>query len=168
MEQILDNPYLWTGLSLAVLVVIAFKFARTPLQGWLDSEINKIKQELEQAQKLRAEAEQLLASYKLKEQEALREAAALIAQAEREAQNLRANAARELQDSLVRHEQQAVDRIARAEAEAIAEVRHAVINLASAASAYVLQEQMTTAQADGYVDGVIAALPSQLRQKSVA
>lgn len=168
MEEILDNPYLWTGLSLLVLVILGVKFARVPLQGWLDGEIAKIKTELDQAKQLRAEAEVLLASYKTKEQEALREAAALVAQAEQAADNLRRTAAKELEDNLARQAQQAAERIARAEAEAVAEVRRAVIDLASAASAEILREQMNGAQAGAYLDRVIADLPAQLAKKSAA
>lgn len=168
MAEILDNPYLYTGLSLLVLIILGVKFARIPLQGWLDGEIARIKTELDQAKQLRAEAEHLLASYKTKEQEALKEAAALVAQAEQAADNLRRTAAHELEESLARQAQQAAERIARAEAEAVAEVRRAVIDLASAASAEILREQMSGAQAGAYLDRVIADLPAQLAKKNAA
>jgi len=168
LVEILDNPYLWSGLALFILIIILLKFARHPLQNWLDGEITKIKHELEQAQQLRTEAEQLLVRYKQKEQEALAEAAATVAQAERAAEQMRANAAKELQESMARHTQQAAERISRAEAEAIAEVRRAVIDIATAASTQILHEQMTAAQATHYLDSAIAALPTQLAKKSVA
>lgn len=168
MQEILDNPYLWTGFSLLVLIIIALKKARTPVQGWLDGEIAKIKTELEQAKQLRLEAEQLLQSYKAKEQEALRDAAAMVAQAEREAEQLRAAAMKELQEKLARGEQQAAERIARAEAEALAEVRRAVIDVATQASAQLLRDQMQGAPATDYLDRVIAGLPQQLAKKQVA
>lgn len=168
MQHLLENPYLWTGFSLLVLVVIALKKARAPVQGWLDGEIEKIKTELEQAKQLRLEAEQLLHSYKAKEQEALRDAAAMVAQAEREAEQLRASAMKELQEKLARAEQQATERIARAEAEATAEVRRAVIDLATQASAQLLRDQMQPAPAANYLDRVIADLPQQLAKKNVA
>ncbi len=165
MQTLLENPYLWTGFSLLVLIVIALKKARAPVQGWLDGEIAKIKSELEQAKQLRQEAEQLLQSYKAKEQEALRDAAAMVAQAEREAEQLRAAAMKELQEKLARGEQQAAERIARAQAEAVAEVRRAVIDVATQASAQLLREQMQAAPAAAYLDRVIADLPKQLAKK---
>lgn len=168
MQELLDNPYLWTGFSLLVLIVIAFKKARTPVQSWLDGEIAKIKSELEQAKQLRLEAEQLLQSYKAKEQEALRDAAAMVAQAEREAEQLRAATMKELQEKLARGEQQAAERIARAQAEAVAEVRQAVIDVATQASAQLLREQMQGVSATDYLDRVIADLPRQLAKKHVA
>lgn len=168
MEEILDNPYLWTGIALLVIVLVAIKFARVPLQRWLDSEIGKIRNELEQAKALRAEAEALLISYKTKEQEALKEATELVAQAEREAEHLRVAAAKELEENLARHAQQAADRIAQAQAEAVAEVRRAVIELAATASAQILREQMSGAQAQSYLDKVIADLPAQLAKKNAA
>ncbi len=168
MQELLENPYLWTGFSLLVLIVIALKKARAPVQGWLDGEIEKIRTELEQAQQLRVEAEQLLLSYKQKEQEALRDAAAMVAQAEREAEQLRASATRDLQERLQRAEQQSLERISRAEAEAVADVRRAVIDVAAQASAQLLREQMAGPQAASYLDRVIADLPQQLAKKQVA
>ena len=168
MLHSLENPYLWSGISLFILLVIGVKYGRGPILGWLDGEIVKIRMELEQAKALREEAENLLAGYKRKEQEALQEAAAMVAQAEREAEQMRAAAARELQESLARHAQQAAERISRAEAEAVAEVRRAVIDLASEASVQILRQQMTEAQAAAYLDRVIADLPGQLAKKAVA
>lgn len=169
MEEFIDNPYLWTGLSLLVILIIGVKFGKAPITKLLDGEIAKIRDELEQAKKLRAEAEQTLASYKTKQQEALQEAKDIIAQATREAERLRATAAKELQESMARHEQQAADRIARAEADAVAQVRATAIDLALRASEQVLRDQFAVAATAGdYTDQAIAALPHQLAKKSAA
>ena len=169
MEEILDNPYLWTGLSLLAIIVAGAKFGKTPILKFLDGEIAKIADELEQARKLRAEAEQTLAAYRQKQQEALQEAKAIVAQATREAERLRTAAAKELQESMARHEQQAADRIARAEAEAVAQVRATAVDLALRASEQVLRDQfLVAATAGDYTDKALAALPQQLAKKSAA
>ena len=169
MEEILDNPYLWTGFSLLVIIIASVKFGKASILKFLDGEIAKITDELEQARRLRAEAELTLASYRIKQQEALQDAQAIIAQANREADRLRTVAARELQESMARHEQQAADRIARAESEAIAKVRATAIDLAIRASEQVLRDQFSaTATAADFTDKALAALPQQLAQKSAA
>lgn len=168
MHSLLASPYLWSALALVSLALLCVKFARAPVLGWLDGEIAKIRSELEQAKALRKEAEALLVSYKAREQEALQEAAAMVAQAEREAGYLREAAARELQESLAHYAEQAAERIAHAEAEAVADVRRAVIDLAEQASTQVLREQLNAAQASDYLDRVIAELPGQLAKKTAA
>ncbi|MGB4100434.1 MAG: F0F1 ATP synthase subunit B [Alphaproteobacteria bacterium] len=169
MQDILGNPYLWTGLSLAAIIFAGVKWGKASILKFLDGEITKITDELNQARKLRAEAEQTLAAYQKKQEEALREADAIIAQANREAERLRAAATKDLQESMARHEQQAADRIARAEAEAVAQVRAAAIDLALRASALVLRDQFNTAStASDYTDKALTALPQQLAKKSAA
>jgi F-type H+-transporting ATPase subunit b len=161
----LDNPYVWSGLALVAFIALLMKLGGRSINQWLDGEIHHIQSELVQAKQLRAEAAELLANYKVREQEAQLEAAALLQKAEREVGFMREAAARELQDNLKRHAQQAAERIARAEAEAIQDVRNAVIQLASAVSADMLAAMRTKPEATAYLDQVIAALPGQLSAK---
>ena len=168
MIELFEDPYLWTGLSLAAIIFIIYTYGKGAIARWLDGEIARIQDELEQAKKLRAEAEQTLALYRQKQQEAMQEAEAIIAAANRDAARLRDAAARELRESLARHEQQAAERMARAEAEAVAALREATADLALQAGAVILREQLTPAIAEDYIDRVLAALPEQLAKQTAA
>jgi F-type H+-transporting ATPase subunit b len=162
MLEILDNVYFWSATALLVLLVIVYRYGRMPILGWLDGEIAKIRTELDQAQKLRAEAANTLAEYQKKQVAAEAEATAILAQAKRDAEQLKLNAEAELKASLARREQQAIDRIAQAEAEALRDVRHAAIDLAMQAAEQVLRQKLDATQSGKLVDQAIADLPQQL------
>lgn len=166
MEELLDNPYFWSGISLVAVALLGVRYGKNAIVKFLDGEIAKIRADLDQAQALRTEAEAALASCKQKQQEAGQAAAEILAQANREAERLRAAAGRELQERLARHELQAKERIERAEAEALAQVRAAAVDLALKAGAEVLRDRFATANtANDYLDQALANLPHQLAHK---
>jgi len=100
------------------------------LVGALDARIDRIKSELAEAQKLRAEAESLLASFEHKRAEAEAEAAAIVTSAKAEAELIAAEARKRLDEFVARGEKQIRDKIALAEAQAVAEVRAAAADAA--------------------------------------
>ncbi|MBI1273412.1 MAG: F0F1 ATP synthase subunit B [Alphaproteobacteria bacterium] len=165
MEELIDNPYFWSALAFAVFLLLALRYGRKPLFGWLDGEIAKIREELEQAKNLRAEAEGTLDAYRKKQAEAQAEAEQIVAQARRAAESLRIRAEGELKDQLARREQQAMERIALAESEALRDVRAAAIDMAVQATAQVLAQKLDSARAGKLIDEAIAELPNKLGKK---
>lgn len=158
-QGLLADSYTWTILSLVIFLAAAFRFGRKPVQGWLDAEIEKIRSQLEQAQRLRSEAEATLADYKVRQQAAMAEAEAIIAHAKQEAARLRAEAETNLQASLARQEQQALDRIRQAEQEAISDVRRAVVAEAMQLAEKSLVQNLDATAAQRLIDQAIADLP---------
>lgn len=111
------------------------------LPEMLDKRGKKISSDLEEASKLRAEAEALLASYKDKAAEAEKEAAAIIATAKEEAEAMAQEATVRTQEFVARRTKQAEDKIALAEEQATNEVRSAAANAAVSAAEAVLRGQ---------------------------
>ena len=101
----------------------------------------KIRADLEDARRLREEAEALLAEYKQKCGEAEAEAAAIVAQARREAEALSEEARARIEDYVARRTKAVEQRIAQAETQAVAEVRGRAIDVAAAAAAIILAEK---------------------------
>ncbi|NTU77625.1 MAG: F0F1 ATP synthase subunit B [Alphaproteobacteria bacterium] len=157
--NLFSDPYTWYILALIIFFGVIYRYVRKPILGWLDGEIAKVKDELNQAKKLRADAAALLADYQSKQKEALSEAEDIISSAREEAVRLRAEAEANLQRALERHEQQAVERIHLAEAEALAEVRAAVIDQAMAAARAELAKKLDPALAGRLVDQAVAEVP---------
>lgn len=147
---------------LAFMAAVIWK-ARGAMMGSLDNRAKRIRHDIDEAQRLRDEAQGLLAEYQKKQREALGEAEAMVRQAEDEAKRLRARAEADLAASLKRREQQALDRIAQAEAQAVAEVRNLAADLAVAATQRLLTEKLDSAQAEGLVSAAIADLPKRLQ-----
>ncbi|HEY7611336.1 MAG TPA: F0F1 ATP synthase subunit B [Alphaproteobacteria bacterium] len=153
----------WVLIAFIVFVGFMVWKARKALVGGLDARAARIKAEIDEAQRLRDEAQALLAEYQKKQREALGEAQAMVKQAEEEGKRVRAKAETELAAALKRREQQALDRIAQAEAQALSEVRNIAADLAVAATQKILTEKLDPAKAQSLVSDAIAELPRRLQ-----
>jgi F-type H+-transporting ATPase subunit b len=118
MSGLLHTAEFWVFVAFVILVALTFKKVRTALTGGLDARAARIKAHLDEAEKLREDAQSLLAEYQRKQRAASEEAEGIVAQAKNEAQRMREQAQTELEHALKRREQQALDKIAQAEAEA--------------------------------------------------
>jgi len=152
----------WVLIAFAIFVAFMVWKARGAVTGALDARAEAIRTEIDEAQRLREEAQSLLADYQRKQRDALQEAEAMLRAAEEEAVRLRAQAEEELAASLKRREQQALDRIAQAEAAAQAEVRNTAIDLAVSATRKLLEDRLDEKKAAGLVDQAIKELPGKL------
>jgi len=109
----------------------------------LDERADAIRRELDEARRLREEAQQLLNDYQRKRREAEDEASAIIEQARREAETLAAETRQSLKESLERRTKLAEEKIARAEAQALNEVRAAAVDSAIAAAERIIRQKVT-------------------------
>ena len=159
----LSGGEFWVLVAFILFVGFMVWKARKALVGGLDSRAARIKAEIDEAQRLREEAQALLADYQKKQREALGEAEAMVKQAGEEATRLKAKAETELAAALKRREQQALDRIAQAEAQALAEVRNLAADLAVAATQKILTDKLDPAKAQSLVSDAIAELPRRLQ-----
>jgi F-type H+-transporting ATPase subunit b len=147
----------------AIFVAVVWKPVRKSLIGTLDERAARIRAELDEAKKLRDEAEQLLAQYQQKEREAAAEAAAIIAHAIEEAERIAAQSARDLDQALARRQRLAEERIAQAEMKALDEIRAVAVDVAIGAAREVIQSQIDDERGGALLDAAIAALPQRLR-----
>lgn len=125
----------WVAVAFfAFLAILLYQGVPKLLGKSLDARAEAIKKEIEDARKLKQEAEALLADYQKRRREADSEAAAIIDQAKREADAIAKETKANLAEMLERRTRQAEDKIARAEAQAMSDVRAAAIEAAIAAS----------------------------------
>jgi F-type H+-transporting ATPase subunit b len=104
----------------------------------LDKRSSRIRSELDEAARLKAEALALLAEYKQKAANAEKEAAEIIESAKADAERLAAEAHAKLEDFVTRRTKMAETKIAQAEAQALAEVRSIAADVAAGAAEKVL------------------------------
>jgi len=156
------SEYLWITLAILTLFYIAWKPVKAAVLGGLDARAARIAKDLDDAAKLRAEAEKLLAEYQAKHRDAMAQADAIVAQAREEAARMAAKAEADLAASLKRREELAMERISQAEAQATAEVRSAAVDLAMAATAKLLEGRLDAGRQDALAEGAIKALPTRL------
>ncbi len=128
----------------------------------LDGRAASIKSELDEAQRLREEAQHTLAEYQRKQRDALKEAEAILAEAHDEADRIETAAAQRTEAMLKRREQQALDMISAAEVEAIAQVRNAAVDVAVEATRKLLSDSVGGPKGDELIDAAIRELPGKL------
>jgi F-type H+-transporting ATPase subunit b len=156
MSHWLHEPEFWVVVAFVILLVLAWKPVGRQLTAMLDARRDQVRKDLEEAARLKAEAQALLDDFKKKHAEAVQTAAGIVAHARTEAARIAAEGAQHLEDSLKRREQMAMQRIAQAESQAIAEVRDAAVEVAIAATRKLVAEKLDDARADALVDAAIA------------
>lgn len=146
----MDSSF-WATVALVLfLALIAYVGVPRMVGRTLDSRAERIRNELEEARKLREDAQQLLAEYQRKRKEAEREANDIVAAAKRDAESIVADARRSTQDYVERRNALAEQKIAQAERDAVAEVRGQAVDIAIAAAARLLADKV-----DGKADAVL-------------
>lgn len=142
-------------------VLIYFKVPSL-VMGMLDQRAEGISSEINEARKLREEAQTLLASYERKQKEVQEQADRIVAAAKQEAEEAAAQAREDLQTSIARRLQAAEDQIASAEASAVKEVRDQAATIAVAAAREVIAKQMTATAGNKLIDEAIAQVDAKL------
>lgn len=161
--HLLADPEFWVLVAVVIFVIAVWKPAGRALGSMLDSRAERIAAELDEARRLREEAEALLAEYQQKQREAEGDAQAIVAHAREEAERVAAQAQRDLQQALERRTRLAEERIAQAEAKAVDEIRSAAVDVAVAGARDVIASELDQARSAALIDDAITALPQGLR-----
>jgi F-type H+-transporting ATPase subunit b len=117
----------------------------------IDQRRDRIKRELDEALRLKEEAQALLAQYQRKQREAVAEAAAIVAGATAEAERMMAEAKVKMEEFIARRNKMAETKIAQAEAQAVADVRAAAAEAAVSAAGKILSQIVKGEVADRLV-----------------
>jgi len=153
----------WVAVAFVIFVgVLGYFRAHTLLLKSIDDRRERIKAEFDEARRLKAEAEALLATYRRKQQEAEHEAQAIVAGAKTEAERLAAEAEAKIEEFVVRRTKMAESKIAQAEAQALADVRSAAAEVAAAAAKTILTRTVKDKVADDLLAKGIADLKGKL------
>lgn len=161
---ILYTPEFWVLASFIVFVaLVVYLGAPAKVTALLDARARRIRAELDEAQKLREEAQGLLAEYQRKRRDAESEAEEIVALAREEARRLGAEAREQLQETLARRQRLAELKIGQAEQQAVADVRAAAADAAVAAAERILAERLTGEAAEDFTAGSIEAVKARLQ-----
>jgi F-type H+-transporting ATPase subunit b len=153
----------WVAVAFVVFVAILVYYKVPALIAKaLDDRAEAIRKELDEARRLREEAQNLLADYQKKHRNVGQEAEAIVDQARREAEALAHETRASLKTTLERRTKLAEDKIARAEAQAVDEVRATAIDVAAAAAEKILREKMTGSGGAALIDQSIRDLKGRL------
>ena len=163
MDSLIQAPTFWVAVAFVVFVVLVFKPIKGALIGGLDAKIAEIRQEVEEAEKLREEAQSLLANYQRQQRQAIQDAETIVGRAKEAAERHRAEADEAMKDMVRRQEEQAREKIAQAEAAAIQEVRSMSVELAMAAAEKLLADRLAGDEGSRLIDNSIEDIPRKLQ-----
>jgi F-type H+-transporting ATPase subunit b len=162
LHEIIADPEFWVAIAFVIAVAGLVYKSGPMITGALDARAAKIKTELDEAQRLREDAQRTLADYQRKQRDALKEAEQIVAQARSEAERAAEQAARDLAAALERRQRLALEKIALAESRATTEVRNAAVDVAIAAVRRILAETLDAERKRKLIDDAIAELPQRL------
>lgn len=153
---------IWATISLFLFLGVTVYFGVPKMiLKMLDDKIAKIGDELDEAKRLREEAQALLAEYERKRKDAENEAADIVTAAQEEAVRIAEEANTALEDLITRRTRAVEDKIAQAEAQAIAEVRATSADVAVEAARAILTKQMDD-KGDALVSDAIKDVAARL------
>ncbi len=158
---IFHDPTFWVLIAfIGFFAILIYLKVPGTIGAQLDKRKAQIESDIREAEKLREEAQDLLATYERKQKEAMKEAEEIVANAREEAERMAVQGKERLEQSLARREKQAMDRIAQVEAQALEEVRNIAVDIAMDAT-----REIVAAQADTKGDAMIAAAIGDLAKK---
>jgi F-type H+-transporting ATPase subunit b len=139
--HILAESEFWVAVAFVIFIGVLIKFGvHRLIIDALDSRAARIRGELDEARRVRDEAQALLAEYQRKRGEADRGAEAIVSAARSEAERLATEAKAKVEEFVARRTRMAETKIAQAEAQALADVRSAAADAAVAAAEKILSE----------------------------
>jgi len=153
---------LWLLIALLILLAIIYKPLTRMIFGALDGHAAHVRSELEEAKRLREEAQSLLAEHQRKLAAGKDQAQAIVEHARAEVQRQTQRHAVELEATLQRRTEQAMDRIAREEQRAVQEVRTQAATLAIRTTERLLAEELDGQRARTLLDDAIAEIGRKL------
>jgi F-type H+-transporting ATPase subunit b len=163
MLAFLSEPETWVAVAFVIFVgILVYVGVPKLLTNALDDRARRVQAELDEARRLKEEAQKLLAEYQGKQRQAETEAAGIIEGAKAEAERIAAEAKTKLEEFVARRTKMAETKIAQAEAQAVADVRAAAADAAVAAAEKILTGSVKGKLADDLIARGIGDVKSKL------
>jgi F-type H+-transporting ATPase subunit b len=152
MTELLHDTNFWFGVSFVIFLLLAIPMAKKPVAAVFDGYAQKIRAELEEATRLRQEAETLLADARKRQQQARHDAEEILKHAAEQIEVLRAQSQKDLEAMLKRREAQAADHLRMLEEQASEEIRSYAVGRALKAAEALLQSQFSATQDQSLIE----------------
>ena len=158
----------YVAIAFILFFVLVGRRLWAPLSAMLDARAKSVQAELNEAERLRREAEAMLNEAQARRQAAIEESRRLVEGAKAEAQRIAQAAAEDAEHAARRREQMAMDRIAAAEKAAVDDVRMIAADVATAAVRDVAARGLPGDTGAQLIDHAIAGLPAALSGRRAA
>ena len=158
-----QDPTFWVLVAfIAFILTLVYMKVPGMVSKTLDARSAKIRSDLDEAEALLKESQDLLASYQRNQQEAENEAEIIRLKAKKEADRIIENGRIRLNESLKRREELTLERINQAEATAIEEIRSRIVGIAINATRNLLLNNLSDARSQSLLNSAIKELPGKL------
>ena len=163
MEFIYEAEF-WVAVSFFIFIgVLVYLGVHKRVARALDARALRIGKELDEARRLREEAERLLVDYRRKLGNVVTEVDNIIALAAKQAESLAVETRQSLKEHIERRIKLAEEKIARAEMEAVGKLRNDAVDLAIAAAQNLITAKLTPDRANELVSRSTKALTTLLK-----
>lgn len=163
MNYLLQDTSFWAFIGLLGFFAILWRFGVHKVIGKsLDARADAIRAELDEARRLREEAQEMLAKYERQQRDAASEAEDIVKKAKLDAEFIREKARKELGERIERRTVLAEQRIAQAEAQAAKDVKALAADIAVEAAAKLLSERLTKTQRNALLKDATGELAERL------
>jgi len=160
---VLAEPEFWVAVAFVIFVgVLIYVGVPKLVTKALDDRARRVQDELDEARRLKEEAQKLLAEYQAKRRRADDEAAAIVAGAKADAERFAMEAKAKMEEFVARRAKMAETKIAQAEAQAVADVRAAAADAAVSAAEKILSDSVKGKLADDLVTRGISEVKTKL------
>jgi len=157
------NPEFWVALGFIGFVAVMLYYKVPGLVGGLlDKRAERIERDLEEARRLREEAQSLLANWQRRQRQAMDEAEDIVRQAESAARRTAEETRHQLEETLRRREAQSAEKIAQAEARAVKEVRAVAVDVAAEVARRLIAAEMTKTASDRLIEESVKSIGKTL------
>lgn len=157
------GPEFWVAISFVMFVgLLLYLGLPGMVTKALDDRAATIRSEIEDAARLRDEAQAMLAEYQRRRQDASKEAEEIVAMARKEAQFFAEETRKSLTEQLARRAKSAEEKIARAEAQALIEIRSKAVDAAISAAQGLIAERLSASKADELIASSVKEVKAKL------
>lgn len=166
MHEFFAEPRSWVAIAFVLFFLLFGSRIWKALAGQLDGHASRIRSELDEASRLRTEAEAMLKDAQARREAALTEARTMLTSAHAEAARVAEQARTDAEAAARRREQLAMDRISAAEKAAVTDVRLAAADIAARAAQEVIAATLSAVGDAPLIDRAIAGLPAALTRRA--
>ncbi|MBB4076998.1 F-type H+-transporting ATPase subunit b [Bartonella fuyuanensis] len=150
-----DTFWAFVGLILFLVLLVYFQIPQRIIHH-LDMRAKRIKDELDEALRLREEAQEILAEYQRKHAEAEKDAQEIITAAKHEVESVLAEARIKAEEYVKNRNKLAEQKIAQAEADAIRMVSSSAIDLAISAARILIAKELDSNKVNEFIKESLA------------
>tara|TARA_B100001123_G_C15289784_1_gene1017043 strand:+ start:899 stop:1384 length:486 start_codon:yes stop_codon:yes gene_type:complete len=158
-----SDPQFWIFIAFLIFLLAIFKPVKTILTKGLDSKILEIKQSIDQAEKIKNQAQITLSEIKKRENELKEEIKKIQSNAKEKILSIEKNINEKLQVQIEKHQELAKNRIDQMQREANLEIKNYIIKNAINATYAILEKKLNESEKQKLIDYSINDLNSILK-----